>query len=61
MKAALLKGLWRAAEAWYCEKPGKVTGEGAVSVAIDVPGLKRSWREAGAWYHMIGLESPQRG
>lgn len=51
MKAAVLKGSWRAAEAWYCERPGEVTGAGAASVAIGVPGLKGSWREAGAWHH----------
>jgi hypothetical protein len=49
--------LWRAAEAWYFERLGEVTGEDETSVAIDAPGLKGSWREAGAWYHIIGLES----
>ena len=37
-----MKGSYRAAEAWYCERPGKAIGEGAASVAIDGPGLKGS-------------------
>ena len=36
------KGLRTAAEAWHCERPGMVTGEGAASVAVDGPGLKGS-------------------
>jgi hypothetical protein len=35
-----MKGSYRAAEAWYCERPGKAIGEGAASVAIDSPELK---------------------
>ena len=37
-----MKGSHRAAEALHCERPWKVIGEGAVSVAIDGPGLKGS-------------------
>ena len=29
-----MKGSWRAAEAWRCERPWKVIGEGAASVAV---------------------------
>lgn len=28
------------AEAWYCEVPGKVTGEGAASVAVETQGAE---------------------
>jgi hypothetical protein len=35
-----MKGSRRAAEAWHCERPGKVIGEGATSVVVDGPGLK---------------------
>ena len=38
----VLKGSHRAAEAQHCEKPWKVIGEGAASVAIEGPGLKGS-------------------
>ena len=37
-----MKGSWRAAEAWDCERPWKAIGEGAASVAIDGPGMKGS-------------------
>jgi hypothetical protein len=37
------KGSQRAAEAWHCESPGEVTGEGEkASVAVEDPGLKGS-------------------
>jgi hypothetical protein len=36
------KGSWEAAEVCHCERPGKAIGEGAASVTIDGPGLKRS-------------------
>ena len=32
----------RAAEAWHCERPWKAISEGAASVVIGGPGLKRS-------------------
>jgi hypothetical protein len=35
-----MKDSRRAAEAWHCERPWKVIGEGTASVAIDGPGLK---------------------
>jgi hypothetical protein len=35
-----MKGVHRAAEARYCERPRKAIGEGATSVSIDGPGLK---------------------
>jgi hypothetical protein len=42
-----MKGFWRAAEVWHYEWTWKAIGEGAVSVAIDDPGLEgvtqRSW------------------
>ena len=31
-----------AIDAWHCERPGEVTGEGAASVAVEGPGLKGS-------------------
>jgi hypothetical protein len=37
-----MKGSCRAAEVRHCERPWKVIGEGASSVAIDGPGLKGS-------------------
>jgi hypothetical protein len=37
-----MKGSRRAAEAQHCERPWKVIGEVATSVAIDSPGLKGS-------------------
>ena len=37
-----MKGSRRAAEARHCERPWKAIGEGAASVAIDVPGQKGS-------------------
>jgi hypothetical protein len=46
-----MKGSWRAAEAWHCEKPWKGTGEGATSVEVDGPGLKESCKEVKAWYY----------
>jgi hypothetical protein len=45
----------RAAEAWHCERPCKAIGEGAVSVAIDGPGLKVSCKRVEAWYHEESL------
>jgi hypothetical protein len=43
-----MKGSWRAAEAWHCERPWKDIGEGTASVAIDGPGLKGSCKGAEA-------------
>jgi hypothetical protein len=37
-----MKWSHRVAEAQHCERPWKAIGEGAASVAIDVPGLKES-------------------
>ena len=30
-----MKGSWRAAEAWHCERPERAIGEGVASVAVD--------------------------
>ena len=38
-----MKGSWRAAEAWNCERPGKAIGEGA-SVVVG-SGLKESCKK----------------
>jgi hypothetical protein len=38
-----MKGSCRAAEAWHCERSLKAIGEGAASVAVDAPRLKRSY------------------
>jgi hypothetical protein len=50
-----MKGSWRAAEAWHCERPGKTTGKSAASVAVDGPGLKGSCKGAEAWHHKGSL------
>ena len=39
-----MKRSCRAAEDRHCERPWKAIGESAASVAIDGPGLKRSFR-----------------
>lgn len=39
-----MKGSWRKAETWYCERPGEAIGEGTAGVAMEAPGLKGSWR-----------------
>ena len=44
-----VKGPWRAADDWVCERLGKATGEGASSVADEGSGLKGSWREVEDW------------
>ena len=41
-----MKGSWKAAEVSHYARPGKTTGEGAVSVAAEGPGLKGSCKEA---------------
>jgi hypothetical protein len=46
-----MKGSWIAAEAWHCERPGKATGEGVISVAVDSPGLKGSCKEVKVCHH----------
>ena len=45
-----MKGSWRAAEAWHCERPGVGFGEEASSVSIRSVGLKGSWREFKGWH-----------
>ena len=50
-----MKGSWRTAEAWHCEKPEKAFGEGAASVAVEEPGLKGSCKEVEAWHHEESL------
>ena len=35
-----MKGSWRAAEAWHCERPGEVTFEGTASEAVESPELR---------------------
>jgi hypothetical protein len=34
-----------AADTWHCERPGEDIGEGAASVAVECPGLKRGHAE----------------
>ena len=46
-----MKRPMRAAETWNCEGPGKVTGEGAASVAVNGPVLKGSCKEVEPWNH----------
>lgn len=35
------RGSWKTAEAWHCERPVEAISEGAASVEVEVPGLKR--------------------
>ena len=35
-----IKGSWRAAEVWHCERLGEANGEDVSSVTIESPGLK---------------------
>ena len=46
-----MKGSWRAAETWHCERLEKAIVDGTVSVAVDGPGLKESCKEAEVWRH----------
>ena len=50
-----MKGSWRAAEAWNCERPGKAIGEGAASAVVDGPELKGSGKGFDAWHHEESL------
>jgi hypothetical protein len=50
-----IKGSWRAAEAWHCERPQRTIGEGAASITVDSPGLKGSCKEVEAWYQEESL------
>ena len=45
-----MKGSRRAAEARHCERPWKAIGEGAASVVVGSPGLKRSCKGFEAWH-----------
>ena len=45
-----MKGSCKEAEAWHCERPWKVIGEGVASVAIDGPRQKGSCKRVEAWY-----------
>ena len=46
-----MKGSYRAAEAWHCERLRKAIGEVTISVALDGPGLKGSCIGLEAWHH----------
>ena len=48
-----MKGSWRAAEAWHCERPGKDISEDAV--VVDGPGLKILCKNVEAWHHEKNL------
>jgi hypothetical protein len=50
-----MKGSWRAAEAWHCQRLGKVSGKGAASAAVNGLGLKGSCEEVEAWHHEESL------
>ena len=50
-----MKGSCRAAEARHCERPWKAIGEGAASVVVDGPGLKRLGKRFDAWHHEESL------
>jgi hypothetical protein len=49
-----MKGSWRAAEDWHCERPWKAIGEGAAS---DDPGLKGSHKEVEPWHNKESMRS----
>jgi hypothetical protein len=53
-----IKELWTAAGAWYCERPGKTTGEGAASVAVDDPGLKGSCKIVEPKRGLVAMKNP---
>ena len=40
-----MKGSWRAAEAWHCERPGEAIGEDTALAAVEDPGLKDACKE----------------
>ena len=44
-----MEGSWRTAEAWHCERPEKVLGEGATSVTVDGSGLKEYCKDIEAY------------
>ena len=50
-----MNGLWRASEAWHCERPCKDNGDSAPSVAVDSLVLKGSCKEAEAGHHEESL------
>jgi hypothetical protein len=50
-----MKGSWKAAKAWHCERPQKVIGEGTDSVTTDSLGMKESCKEVEAWHHEESL------
>ena len=50
-----MKRSWEAVEVWHCEWPGKATGKGAASVAVNGPVLKGSCKEVEAWLHEKSL------
>ena len=47
-----MKGSWRDAKVYHCERPGKATGDGIASVTVDGPGLKSLCKEVELWHHM---------
>jgi hypothetical protein len=50
-----MKGSWRAAEAWYYERPGKATVKEATSVAVDSSKLRGSYKEIEVLHHEDSL------
>lgn len=46
------KGSWKAVEAWLSKRPEKGIREGTASVAVDIAGLKGSYKEVEAWNHV---------
>jgi hypothetical protein len=50
-----MKGSWRAAEVWHCERELKVIVEGSASVAVDSPSLMGSCKVVEAWLHEESL------
>lgn len=44
-----MRGSWKIAEVWHCQRSEIVIGKVAASVVVEGPGLKRSCREA--WNH----------
>jgi hypothetical protein len=50
-----MRGSWREAEAWQCERSGKVIGEGTASIAVDGLGLKGLCKGVEAGHHEESL------
>ena len=46
-----MKGSWRAADRWHCEKAEEAIGKVATSLVVEGPGLKVISKDIEAWHH----------